>query len=274
MRGLLRTQTLASFDYQWQELPEGEALVSDEWFVQNAPRIISEELLCLRRDWFDGKRVLDAGCGLGRWTVGLLRLGCEVVATDFSEHALDRTRENVDLLCTREEADRLALETADLLDLPPRLGRDRFDLVFSFGVLHHTGDTRRALANIAALTDADGALFLYLYGKRSLSNRDRASLAVQRFALAPLPFALKRRAIEFLRPGLDLHQVFDLLSPTINTRHTFDEIREWLQLAGFPDVVQTIDHTELFVRALRTPERFAPYFLQFPARPYWFERYE
>jgi SAM-dependent methyltransferase len=274
MRGLLRTQTLASFDYQWKELPEGEALVSDEWFLENAPRIISEELLCLRRDWFDGKRVLDAGCGLGRWTIGLLRLGCEVLATDFSEHALERTRENVDSLCTPEEAGRLAVEPADLLDLPPRLARERFDLVFSFGVLHHTGDTQRALANVTELTDPDGALFVYLYGKRSLSNRDRASLALQRLVLAPLPFALKRRAIQFLRPGVDVHQVFDLLSPTINTRHTFEEVRQWLERAGFPDTVQTIDHTELFVRALRKPEQFAPYLLPFPGRPYWFERYD
>jgi SAM-dependent methyltransferase len=274
MRSLLRSQTLASFDYQWRELPEGEALVSDDWFVQNAQRIISEELLCLRSDWFHGRRVLDAGCGLGRWTVGLLRLGCEVLATDFSDHALERTHENVDSLCTRDEAARLTLEAADVLELPPQLARQRFGLVFSFGVLHHTGDTRRALANVAALAEPDGALFLYLYGKRSLSTRDRVSLALQRFVLAPLPFTVKRRAIGLLRPGVDLHQVFDLLSPTINTRHTLEEVRHWLHAAGFPDVVQTINHSELFVRALRTPEQFEPFLLPLPRRPYWFERYD
>ena len=274
MRNLLRSQTLASFDYQWKELPEGEALVSDGWFVQNVARIISEELLCLRRDWFQGKRVLDAGCGIGRWTVGLLQLGSDVVASDFSEHALERTRENVASLCTPEEAARLRTAPADVLDLPAELLRERFDLVFSFGVLHHTGDTRRALANVAALVASDGALFVYLYGKRTLSSRDRASLAVQRIILAPLPFTLKRRAIAILRPGVDLHQVFDLLSPTINTRHTFEEVRDWLRTAGFEDVVRTIDHSELFVRALRTPEQIAPFALPFPGRPYWFERYD
>jgi SAM-dependent methyltransferase len=274
MRGLLRSQTLASFDYQWRELPEGEALASDEWFVENVAPIISEQLLCLRADWFQGKRVLDAGCGIGRWAVGLLQLGCEVVATDFSEHAVERTRENVAAFCTPDEAARLETMQADILDLPADLASDRFDLAFSFGVLHHTGDTRRALAAIADLVVPDGALFVYLYGKRSLSNRDRASLAVQRFILAPLPFALKRRAISLLRPGVDEHQVFDLLSPTINARHTFGEVGNWLVEAGFPEVVQTIDHSELFVRALRTPEPFAPFLLPFPGRPYWFERYD
>jgi len=274
MRGLLRTQTLASFDYQWKELPEGGALLSDEWFVQNGPRIISEELLCLRPDWFHGKRVLDAGCGLGRWTVGLLGLGCDVVATDFSEHALERTQENVERHCTRDQAARLRLERADLLNLPPNLSRQRFDLVFSFGVLHHTGDTHQAIINVAELTDSDGVLFVYLYGKRSLSNRDRFSLAIQRLVLAPLPFKLKRRAISLLRPGADLHHVFDLLSPTINSRHTFEEVGQWLEPEGFPEVVQTIDHNELFVRALRRRESVARYLLPFPGRPYWFERYD
>lgn len=273
MRGLLRSQTLASFDYQWRELPEGGALVSDEWFVENVAKIISEELVCIRPEWFAGQRVLDAGCGTGRWTVGLLQLGADVVASDFSEHALERTQENVAALCTSEEAARLTTTRADLLELPDDLAGERFDLVFSFGVLHHTGDTRQALANVAALTEQDGVLFLYLYGQRSLSKRTRASLAVQRAVLAPLPFGAKRRAIALLRPRSDLHQVFDSLSPTINTRHTFAEVEQWLREDGFDDVVQTLDDSELFVRATRAREQLEPFLLPLPERPYWFERY-
>jgi len=93
IRRVLQKQTLASFDYQWRELTAGGALLTDDWFTQNVDRIISEELLCLDREWFRGKRVLDAGSGNGRWSVGLLRLGCDVVAVDASAHALDRVRE-------------------------------------------------------------------------------------------------------------------------------------------------------------------------------------
>jgi SAM-dependent methyltransferase len=273
MRSPLRSQTLASFDYQWRELPEGGALVSDEWFVENVAKIITDELVCIRPEWFRGRSVVDAGCGTGRWTIGLLQLGAEVVATDFSEHALERTQENVAALCNSEEAARLTTIRADLLEPPNELADERFDLVFSFGVLHHTGDTRQALANVAALTTEPGVLFLYLYGKRSLSSRTRASLAVQRALLAPLPFAFKRRAIAILRPRSDLHQVFDALSPTINTRHTFEEVQQWLRQAGFDDVVQTLDDSELFVRALRAREQVEPFLLPLPDRPYWFERY-
>jgi SAM-dependent methyltransferase len=271
IRRVLQKQTLASFDYQWRELTQGGALLTDDWFTQNVDRIISDELLCLEPQWFWGKRVLDAGSGNGRWTVGLLRLGCDVLAVDASSHALDRVSEAV-----REHApgslDRLETRAVDLLDLPADLAAERFDLVFSFGVLHHTGDTYAALRNVAALVRDGGVLFLYLYGQQSVSGRSRAALELRRLALAPLPFELKRRLIA--KRGVDVHQAFDQLSPMINTRHTFEQVHGWLEDEGFSGIEQTIDHSELFVRAQREGARLEAFELARPARPYWFERYE
>jgi len=39
---LARRQTLASFDYQWRHLPEGDAMLSDPWFVDHADAILAE----------------------------------------------------------------------------------------------------------------------------------------------------------------------------------------------------------------------------------------
>ncbi|MDP9308730.1 MAG: class I SAM-dependent methyltransferase [Actinomycetota bacterium] len=268
---MLQKQTLASFDYQWRELTEGGALLTDDWFTRNVDRIISEELLCLDPAWFRGKRVLDAGSGNGRWTVGLLRLGCEVVAVDASMHALERLNESVQELVPESRA-RLATDTVDLLDLPAYLASERFDLVFSFGVLHHTGNTRPALRNVASLVADDGVLSLYLYGQRSFTRRGRAALELQRLALAPLPFDLKRRLIA-KRRGTDVHQAFDELSPMINTRHRFEDVRSWLQDMGFSAVERTIEHSELFIRAQREGTTLEGFELPRPLPPYWFERY-
>jgi len=270
---LLRKQTLASFDYQWRELPEADALLSDEWFRSNVTRIIAEELLCLRPEWFQGKRILDAGCGTGRWTVGLLELGADVTAVDFSEHALEQVKQHVGEHCTDEQQARLRTQQADLLHLPPDLAAERFDCVFSFGVLHHTGDTRAALRSVSRVAADDGVIFLYLYGQESVNRIAWARLGAERLLLAPLPFKLKQRAIHLLRPGSDVHHAFDLLSPTINDRHTYAEVREWLMESGFPDVVRTIEHTELFVRGARRPEAIASFTVPPPSPPYWFERY-
>jgi SAM-dependent methyltransferase len=273
IRGLLRKQTLASFDYQWRELSEGGALLTETWFLEHVESILSDELLGLRRDWFPGKTVLDAGAGNGRWTVGLLKLGCRVLAVDFSAHALERVRGNVAQLCTEEEAARLETEVVDLLSPPAELLQRRFDLIYSFGVLHHTGDTHAALRNIAPLAGEDSAIFLYLYGRESVTGRARVVLAAERTVLAPLPFGLKRKVIRVISPRSDVHQAFDAVSPTINDRYELTEVVGWLHDLGFADVEQTIPATELFVRGLRMRESFEPYLLAPPQPPYWFERY-
>lgn len=273
MRGLLQKQTLKSFDSQWAQLPEGDALLTEPWFLEHVESIITDELLCVAREWFPGKSVLDAGCGNGRWTIGLLRLGCHVTAVDASLHALERLQESIAELCTPEQQERLVAREADLLELPPDLASESFDLVFSFGVLHHTGDTRRALRNVAGLVGPAGMLFLYLYGSSSLSPVGRALLELRRLALAPLPFALKRRVLAAVFRRSDTHQVFDCLSPTINTRHTVEQVRSWLEPEGFSSVEQTVPATEVFVRALRDEEQLRPYLLPKPSPPYWYERY-
>ena len=267
-----RRQTQASFDYQWRALAQGDAMLSDPWFVANVDRIASEDLLAVRRSWFEGRRVLDAGCGGGRWTVGLLRLGARVTAVDASPHSLESTRAQAARLAPEAIGEgRLETRRVDLLDPEADLGSG-YDLVFSFGVLHHTGDTRRALAALARAVATDGMLFVYLYGSRSVGWGRRAALAIARTALAPLPFAAKTFVLARLLPGRDTHQAFDLLSPVINERYDRATVEGWLRDVGFAEVTATIPHTELFLRAHRGPcsaEPFAP--LATP--PYWFERY-
>jgi len=271
-RSLRQRQTLASFDYQWGHIPAGDAMLSDEWFLARVDRILAEELLGIERGWFAGKTALDAGCGGGRWTLGLLRLGCRVLAVDASGHAVAATRAQMERLAPEAVAEgRLETGLADLLNLPPTLAERRFDLVFSFGVLHHTGDTRGALAHLAHLVGPGGVLFLYLYGSRSAPRAARALVNTVRLALSPLPFAAKRAVLARLLPGRDTHQAFDLLSPTINETSADATVEGWLREEGFTEVARTLPHTDLFLRASRTanavPLRPAP------VPPYWFDRY-
>jgi SAM-dependent methyltransferase len=270
---LRRRQTLASFDYQWGEIPAGDAMLSDPWFAGSVDRIVSEELLGVERRWFAGREALDAGCGGGRWTLGLLRLGCRVTAVDFSPRALESTRSQMARLAPDAVREgRLATERVDLLSPPDSLARRRFDLVFSFGVLHHTGDTREALGRVAAMTKDDGLLFVYLYGAGSLTRLQRAALVLARAGLAPLGFRAKRALLARVLPGRDTHQAFDLLSPLVNDRRRPDEVEGWLRALGFSDVARTIPHDELFLRAARERCSARP-FRPLASPPYWLERY-
>jgi SAM-dependent methyltransferase len=266
-----RRRTLASFDYQWRQIPEGDAMLSDDWFRAQVEGILCGELLGVERDWFRGRSVLDAGCGGGRWTLGFLRLGAEVTAVDASESAIAYTRREMERLAPEPVAEgRLVTERVNLLEIPSSLAERRFDLVFSFGVLHHTGDTARALRNVSALVAPDGFLFLYLYGPRPLGHR--LFLGLARSLAAPLPFRAKRALLQRLFAGRDVHQCFDLYSPLVNDIHHFDTVRALLLELGFAEVTRTLEHGELFLRASRKECSASP-FRPPPPRPYWFERY-
>jgi SAM-dependent methyltransferase len=253
-----------SFDFQWAELPSGEMMLSDPWFFEHVDEIVAEHELRLPRSWFPGRRVLDAGCGNGRWIEGFVRLGCEVTAFDASTRGL----QNVD----RTYGDRVRTVHGDILRASETLAGEQFDLVWSWGVLHHTGDTARGVRELAALVAPDGFLYLYLYGKASVSRMAEARLAATRVLLNALPLRARRRALELVWGKEGAHQKFDLLSTAINQRYTFDEAAAMVRAAGFGNVLQTMLHTEVFLRADRGGREAAELTLPEPSRPYWFER--
>ena len=272
-RSLRQRQTLASFDYQWGHLAKGDAMLSDPWFLAHVEGIVADELLGLDRGWLAGRAVLDAGCGGGRWTLGLLRLGARVLAVDASANAVAGTRAEMERLAPEAvAAGRLETAQVDLLALPEWLAARRFDLVFSFGVLHHTGDTRRALGDVAHLVDQRGMLFVYLYGSRSATAAARTVVNTVRAALAPLPFAAKRAVLARLLPRRDTHQAFDLLSPLINETLDEETVAGWLRGAGLTEVSRTLPHSDLFLRACR-PGAALP-LRPTPPPPHWFQRYK
>src|SRR3974377_1321 len=81
-----------SFDFQWESMPGGSGLLSDPRFFTQVNDIITTSELRIASEWFAGRRVLDAGCGNGRWIEGFLRLGCDVTAMDVSDSALSHVR--------------------------------------------------------------------------------------------------------------------------------------------------------------------------------------
>jgi 2-polyprenyl-3-methyl-5-hydroxy-6-metoxy-1,4-benzoquinol methylase len=262
----LRRKTLESFDYQWQNLPTGIALLSDPWFRENVARILSEEELCVDPDWFRGKEVLDAGCGNGRWTYGLLRLGANVTALDASQAACTAVRR------TFPKEQRLTVIQANLLRLPDEITERQFDLVFCWGVLHHTGNAEQALKELAALVKPDGLVYLYLYGKESLRAWSSAVLEIERLLLLPFSSNAKKRILSFLYPSQALHSTFDLLATPINDRFDESTVRRWFSKAGFDRTIRTMHHTELFMKAWRSGALVERFFTNPKEPPYWFQK--
>ena len=266
MKAFLRRKTLESFDYQWEHLPTGITLLSDQDFREDVARILAEEEICMEPAWFRDKEVLDAGCGNGRWTYGLLKLGSRVTALDASENACRGVRHQF------LNEPRLEVVQADLLALPEQITRRRFDLVFSWGVLHHTGDTGLALKNLCRLVKPDGIVYVYLYGQESYSWPTRLKIGMARSLLLPFSPPVKNKILSYLYSAERVHNKFDLLSPPINDRLTEGQVKEWFQEAGFDQTLRTVQHTELFLKAWRSESPAVQYFREPKGPPYWFQR--
>lgn len=122
-------------------------------------------------DLFQGKRVLDAGCGMGRWSYAAAKSGARhVVGFDLhgGVHAARRLTQGVG---------RVSLLKANIFALPFRDAS--FDSIMSIGVLHHTGDTHRAIRALLPLLRPGGWLFVQLYATRGEAKDRRMGSLLQ-----------------------------------------------------------------------------------------------
>ena len=103
-----------------------------------------------------GRSFLDLGSGSGLFSLAAFRMGGQVVSIDYDPQSVACTEE----LRRREsaQADRWRVESGSALDAPMMESLGRFDIVYSWGVLHHTGDMNRAI-QLAKDRVADGGLF-------------------------------------------------------------------------------------------------------------------
>jgi precorrin-6B methylase 2 len=150
-------RTVAAFGHQWANIPNGKFMLSDPLFKQDVDRIITEEEILINRAWFPEKRVLDAGCGGGRWSYGLAKLGAHVTAVDTNPSAIRATRMALAELNVKSQ-----LLQSDLESLHSKLPQESFDLVWSWGVLHRCVSFTQALKSIAMLVKQGGLIYIYV----------------------------------------------------------------------------------------------------------------
>jgi ubiquinone/menaquinone biosynthesis C-methylase UbiE len=111
-----------------------------------------------------GKRVLEVGCGIGTDSINFARAGARLTAVDVSGESLRVAAQRAAVM---ELIDRIEFIRANAEELTSALPDERYDLVYSFGVVHHTPHPERALAQMRRFLAPDGILKLMIYHRRS-----------------------------------------------------------------------------------------------------------
>jgi 2-polyprenyl-3-methyl-5-hydroxy-6-metoxy-1,4-benzoquinol methylase len=111
-----------------------------------------------------GKKVLEIGCGIGTDTINFARHGAQVTAVDLSEKSLDLARDHVRTFGFQKSVRFLCGNAEELSRFVPV---EVYDLVYSFGVIHHTPHPERVLEQIRQYTRPGTMLKIMVYHRRS-----------------------------------------------------------------------------------------------------------
>jgi SAM-dependent methyltransferase len=109
----------------------------------------------LNPEWLRGRKVLEAGCGMGRWLrVAAQQNPAVLIGFDYSDIAYTAARN------TKELAN-VHVVRADIFRLP---FKPVFDVQHSIGVIHHTPDPARAFDSLVKMINNDGVISCWVYG--------------------------------------------------------------------------------------------------------------
>jgi ubiquinone/menaquinone biosynthesis C-methylase UbiE len=131
----------------------------EEWRYRDQPFIHSFAQFTRYRD----KRVLEVGFGAGTDFIQWLRAGAVASGVDLTEEALDNLSHRIQVYHLPAPA---CMKVADAEHLPFETGS--FDLGYSWGVLHHTPNTEKAVAELVRVVRPGGEVKIMLYNRRSL----------------------------------------------------------------------------------------------------------
>jgi SAM-dependent methyltransferase len=231
---------LASFGLQWNKYEVAHA-EEDLATFQAKTGIAASDL--------QGMRVLDAGCGGGRYCKVAGEAGATVIGADHSTAVEKASR-----LCGH--LPNVHFLQGDLKRLP--LVPGSFDFAFSIGVMHHDADTRSVFDAVAGMVKPGGKLSVWLY-RRNQWWQEVINNSLRRRTVRMQPGRLERwcrvgawlgglpvfnrtlnKVVNFSsHPNWEnrVCDTFDWYAPEYQHHHTTEELSDWFQAAGYDDLI-------------------------------------
>lgn len=233
-----------NFSFEWQKHRTTQL---DSYNKNNISRQTFFDKTGFKNQDLKNKLVLDAGCGMGRFTEIAANCKAIVVGIDLSL-AVESARNNL------KKRKNCHFIQADIFHLPFR--EKTFDTIFSIGVLHHTPNTKEAFLKLPPLLKPTGKLAIWVYGQNTFRPYDYfghywrsitpklpkqllyllAHLAIPLYWTYQIPFL--GTLINILIPySTDKNwrwrvlDTFDWYSPQYQWKHTYPEVISWYKQA-------------------------------------------
>ncbi len=112
---------------------------------------------------WNGKKVLEIGCGIGTDAVNFAENGAHYTGIELSDKSLEITKKRFEVYNLKGEFYNLDAQNLEELS---QVGKD-FDLIYSFGVIHHSPDPQKIVDNCLSLLKPDGTLKVMVYAENS-----------------------------------------------------------------------------------------------------------
>lgn len=235
----VKQEHLSSFGLQWNKYEVAHADEDRATFTAKTGVPLSE---------LNGLKILDAGCGGGRYCKVAAEAGGNVFGADHTTAV-----EKAQTLCSHLKNVRLV--QADLKQLP--FEPQSFDFVFSIGVMHHDKDTRSVFDAVACMVKPGGRYSVWLYrknqwwqewinsGLRKITTRMTPEKLESWCRLGawlggiPLINKSLNKVINFSNHPNQENRVcdtFDWYAPAYQYHHTIAELKSWFEQAGFENL--------------------------------------
>lgn len=216
--GVLEKATSNLYSELWKEF-KSETL-TDEGPALLGKRI-PESIIATR---IKGKKVLDMGCGSGRYTLGLAMVGAaEVAGIDFQAKAFQASA-----VIAKERKLPIEFREANVHELP--FADQSFDYVFCNGVLHHSSSIAKGLSELKRVLRKDGEAFLYLYAARGFFWKARVAM---RRVFVHIPLDYTKAVLQMIGMPPNRFIFCDNWYVPVETHTTLEEMVALLDQAGF-----------------------------------------